>query len=102
MSKHKKLNHKPEENILHDLPCQDGLEKALESNLLNNLDEGRREFLKKLLISAVYVTPAVLTFSMRDADAKKFKKKIKPTRKGKGKGKGRGRGRDDGSSDDSS
>lgn len=97
MSKHKKLNHKPEENILHDLPGQNGFEEALESNLLNNLDEGRREFLKKLLISAVYITPAVLTFSMRDADAKKFKKKKqKPTKPGKGKGKGKGF--DDGSS----
>jgi hypothetical protein len=46
--------------------------------LLSGFDERRRTFLKKLLISTAYVTPAILTFSMSDLEAKVRKK---PTRK---------------------
>ena len=45
--------------------------------LLKGFDKKRRDFLKKLLISTAYVTPAILTLSMRDLEAKKKK----PTRK---------------------
>ena len=39
--------------------------------LLKGFDKKRRSFLKKLLISAAYVTPAILSFSMRDLEAMK-------------------------------
>ena len=47
-------------------------------DLLSGIDERRRAFLKKLLITTAYVTPAILTFSMRDLDARRRRKK--PTR----------------------
>ncbi len=37
--------------------------------LLKGFDKKRRSFLKKLLISAAYVTPAILTLSMRNLEA---------------------------------
>jgi len=51
--------------------------------LLSSFDESRRSFLKKLLITTAYVTPAILTFSMRDLEARRRRKK--PTRKAKKK-----------------
>ena len=53
--------------------------------LLSGFDERRRNFLKKLLITTAYVTPAILTFSMRDLEARRRRKK--PTRKAKKKKK---------------
>ncbi len=53
------------------------LNSAERNELLKGFDKKRRSFLKKLLISAAYVTPAILTLSMRDLEAKKKK----PTRK---------------------
>ena len=62
---------------------KDGLDKTSESptehELLKDFDENRRSFLKKLLISAAYVTPAIISFSMRDAEARRRRKK--PTKK---------------------
>lgn len=46
--------------------------------LLSGFDERRRAFLKKLLITTAYVTPAILTFSMRDLEARRRRRK--PTR----------------------
>ncbi|MBC8552888.1 MAG: hypothetical protein H8D23_24960 [Candidatus Brocadiales bacterium] len=46
--------------------------------LLSGFDERRRTFLKKLLITTAYVTPAILTLSMRDLEARRRRKK--PTR----------------------
>ncbi|MBT3879564.1 MAG: hypothetical protein HON76_05270 [Candidatus Scalindua sp.] len=48
--------------------------------LLKSFDEKRRSFLKKLLISAAYVTPAILSFSIGNVEARA--KKL-PTRKNK-------------------
>lgn len=48
-----------------------------ENELLKSFDKKRRSFLKKLLISAAYVTPAILTLSLRDLEAKKKR----PTRR---------------------
>ncbi len=47
------------------------------NELLKSFDEKRRTFLKKLLISTAYVTPAILTLSMRDLEAKRKR----PTRR---------------------
>ncbi len=47
------------------------------NELLKSFDEKRRTFLKKLLISAAYVTPAILTLSMRDLEARRKR----PTRR---------------------
>ncbi len=44
---------------------------------LEGFDKKRRTFLKKLLISSAYATPAILTISMRNLEAKKRR----PTRK---------------------
>lgn len=50
----------------------DNLDKdvQLSSTGSNGLDEKRRNFLKKLLISAAYVTPVILTLSMKNLEAK--------------------------------
>ena len=53
------------------------LNSAEQNELLKGFDKKRRTFLKKLLISAAYVTPAILTLSMRDLEAKKKR----PTRR---------------------
>ncbi len=47
------------------------------NELLKSFDKKRRTFLKKLLISTAYVTPAILTLSMRDLEAKRKR----PTRR---------------------
>ncbi len=52
-----------------------------QDELLMEFDEKRRDFLKKLLISAAYVTPAILTLSMGDLEARSRRKK--PTKKRK-------------------
>ncbi len=79
MSKHKKSV----ENSQLNSTDGDGLDKASESptehELLKDLDENRRSFLKKLLISAAYVTPAILSFSMSDAEARRRRRR--PTKK---------------------
>lgn len=62
-----------------------------QDELLKGFDKKRRSLLKKLLISATYVTPAILTLSMRDLEARRRR----PTRR-------RRRGGSDDSSDDSS
>ncbi len=46
------------------------LNSSERNELLKSFDKKRRNFLKKLLISAAYVTPAILTLSMRDLEAK--------------------------------
>ncbi len=78
MSKHKKSD----ENSQLNSTDGDGLDKASESpvehELLKDFDENRRSFLKKLLISAAYVTPAILSFSMSDSEARLRRR---PTRK---------------------
>lgn len=48
--------------------------------LLKGFDKKRRNFLKKLLISSAYVTPAILTFSIGNLEARARKL---PTRKNK-------------------
>ncbi len=48
--------------------------------LLEGFDERRRAFLKKLLVSAAYVTPAVLSFSIADIEAGRRRRK-RPTKK---------------------
>ncbi len=79
MSKHRKSDESAQLNSTDG----DGLDKASESpvehELLKDFDENRRSFLKKLLISAAYVTPAILSFSVRDADARK--RRQQPTRR---------------------
>ncbi len=57
------------------------LNSADRNELLRGFDKKRRTFLKKLLISAAYVTPAILTLSMRDLEAKR--KRRRPTRRKK-------------------
>ncbi len=41
-----------------------------QDKLLSGFDKKRRSFLKKLLISAAYITPVILSFSIRDIEAK--------------------------------
>ena len=68
--------NKPEESFDNaDKDAQ--LNSTERSELLKGFDKKRRTFLKKLLISAAYVTPAILTLSMRDLEAKKKR----PTRR---------------------
>ena len=83
MSKHKKSDGRPDESSQLNSAGRDCLDKASESptehELFKDFDENRRSFLRKLFISAAYVTPAILSFSMRDADARRRRKR--PTRK---------------------
>ena len=83
MSKHNKSDDSPDEKAQLNATDRDGFDKDSESptehELFKDFDENRRSFLKKLLISAAYVTPAILSFSMRDADARRRRKR--PTRK---------------------
>lgn len=64
----------------------DNSDKGVPSNLtdrdelLKSFDKKRRRFLKKLLISAAYVTPAILSFSIGNLEARARKL---PTRKNK-------------------
>ncbi len=68
--------NKPEESFDNaDKDAQ--LNSAEQNELLKGFDKKRRSFLKKLLISAAYVTPVILTLSMRDLEAKKKR----PTRR---------------------
>lgn len=87
MSKHKKSDDSPDESVQLNSADWDGLDKASESptehELFKDFDENRRSFLRKLLISAAYVTPAILSFSIRDSEAKG--KKQRPTKKEKKK-----------------
>ena len=70
MSKYEKSDDKPEKGNNRNLVGRDGLDRTSENEVLKNLDDGRRGFLKKLLISATYVTPAILTLSLRELEAK--------------------------------
>ena len=70
MSKYEKSDDKPEKGNNRNLVRRDGLDRISENEVLKNLDDGRRGFLKKLLISATYVTPAILTLSLRELEAK--------------------------------
>ncbi|MEK6767296.1 MAG: hypothetical protein AABY49_13875 [Planctomycetota bacterium] len=70
MSKHEKSGDKHEKGNNRNLVGQDGPGKTSENEVFKNLDDGRRGFLKKLLISATYVTPAILTLSLRELEAK--------------------------------
>lgn len=84
MSKHKESDDSPDESAQLNSTDRDGLDKASESpmehELFKDFDENRRSFLKKLLISAAYVTPVILSFSIRDSEARARKR---PTRKNK-------------------
>ncbi|MCP5002502.1 MAG: hypothetical protein GY941_00895 [Planctomycetes bacterium] len=51
---------------------------VIQPELLEGFGEGRRGFLKKILISSAYITPIVLSYTIKDVEASK----------GKGKGKG--------------
>lgn len=53
------------------------LNSTEQNELLKSFDKKRRTFLKKLLISTAYVTPAILTLSMRDLEARRKR----PTRR---------------------
>ncbi len=85
MSKHKKSDDSHDESAQLNSTERDGLDKASESptehELFKDFDENRRSFLKKLLISAAYVTPAILSFSIRDSEAEALRQR--PTRRGK-------------------
>ncbi len=71
--------NKPEESFDNaDKDAQ--LNSAEQNELLKGFDKKRRNFLKKLLISSAYVTPAILTFSIGDLEARARKL---PTRKNK-------------------
>ncbi len=72
--------NKPEESF--DNTDRDAKLSSDERNeLLRGFDKKRRSFLKKLLISAAYVTPAILTLSMRDLEAKKKRPSRRKRRK---------------------
>lgn len=75
---------KPDESF--DNSDKDAQSNPTDSDeLLSGFDERRRTFLKKLLITTAYVTPAILTFSMRDLEARK--RRTRPTRNEKKKKK---------------
>ncbi len=78
MSKHKKSDESAKLNSIDGDDLDKASESPTEHELLKDLDENRRSFLKKLLISAAYVTPAVLSFSMRDSEARQLRPR--PTR----------------------
>lgn len=84
MSKRNESDDSPDESAQLNSTDRGGLDKASESptehELFKDLDENRRSFLRKLLISAAYVTPAILSFSIRDSEARARKL---PTRKNK-------------------
>jgi hypothetical protein len=88
MSKHKESDDSPDESVQLNSNGRNGLDKASESptehELFKDFDENRRSFLKKLLISTAYVTPAILSFSIRDSEARARKR---PTKKKKNKNK---------------
>ncbi len=67
---------KPEESF-NNTDKDNQLDSAERNELLKGFDKKRRTFLKKLLVSAAYVTPVILTLSMRDLEAKKKR----PTRR---------------------
>ncbi len=75
-------NKESDESAQLNSTDRDGFDKASESptehEQFKDFDEKRRSFLKKLLISAVYITPAILSFSIRDSEARARKL---PTRK---------------------
>ena len=73
MSKYEKSDDKPEKGNNRNLVGRDGLDRTSENEVLKNLDDGRRGFLKKLLISATYVTPAILTLSLRERGKDTYK-----------------------------
>ncbi len=87
MSKSRRSDDSPEESARLNSTGRDGLDKAsvspAEHELFKDLDENRRSFLKKLLISTAYITPAILTFSIRDADARRRRRPTKKERKRK-------------------
>jgi hypothetical protein len=71
---------KPKEALYNsDINAQSN--PADQDELLNGFDKKRRSFLKRLLISTAYVTPAILTLSMSDLEAGRKK----PTRKKRGR-----------------
>ncbi|ODS32394.1 MAG: hypothetical protein SCARUB_02461 [Candidatus Scalindua rubra] len=80
MSKCKESNGHPEKGVHLNSTERDGLDKTSESlpenELFQDFDEGRRGFLKKLIISAAYVTPVILSFSIGEAEARR-----RPTRR---------------------
>ena len=84
MSKRNESNDSPDESAQLNSTDRDGVDKASESpaehELFKDFDEKRRSFLKKLLISAAYITPAILSFSIGDSEARARKL---PTRKNK-------------------
>jgi len=74
---------KPEEALYNsDINAQSN--SADQDELLKGFDKKRRTFLKKLLISTAYVTPAILSFSIADIEAGR-KKRRRPTRNEKKK-----------------
>ena len=84
MSRHKESDGNPDGGVKFNSTNRDGLDKASGSltkhELFKDFDEKRRSFLKKLLISATYVTPAILSFSIGDSEARARKL---PTRRNK-------------------
>ncbi len=82
MSKRNESDDGPDESIQLNSNDRSGFDKAsgslTEHELFKDFDEERRSFLKKLLISAAYITPAILSFSIRDSEARARKL---PTRK---------------------
>jgi hypothetical protein len=83
MSKRNESDGNPDESVQLNSADRDGLDKDSENftkhELFKDFDEKRRSFLKKLLISAAYVTPAILSFSIRDSEARARRKR--PTRR---------------------
>jgi len=82
VSKRNESDGKPDESVQLNSAARDGLdndsENFTEYELFKDFDEKRRSFLKKLLISAAYITPVILSFSIRDSEARARKL---PTRK---------------------
>jgi len=89
MNKRNESNGRPDESIQLNSTDRKGLDKASEDptghELFKDFDEKRRSFLKKLLISAAYVTPAILSFSMRESEARRRRRRRRPTKKEKKK-----------------
>ncbi len=87
MSKRNESDDGPDESIQLNSTDRNGLDKASESptehELFKDFDEKRRSFLKKLLISAAYITPAILSFSIRDSEARARKLPTRKNRKRK-------------------
>jgi hypothetical protein len=77
------MGNKDDQLSKRDKKPNNSVENVIEHGLLESLDEGRRSFLKRILISSTYITPSILSLSIGDLYAKKKPTKVKKKHKKK-------------------